>query len=211
MLSSLLKKQKGMTLLEVIIVLGIMGVIAAGVVVLAQRAIDNQNITKLNQALNTIQTAMIATYRSKKSYPEVLTDPVKSEQLANGLIAMGKITKEDLINPFTGEALNIFTAKNNIMKNKAFAIKVGNLTQSQCTSIVSSGSDLFGFIQVEYAGGALVDDFYVEPNATAPLGVIKSTKGGPNTFDLTNLEQIVNLCGGSAGAASYYDIFLGGR
>lgn len=34
-----LKKQKGVTLLEIIIVLGIIGIIAAGVVVLAQRAL----------------------------------------------------------------------------------------------------------------------------------------------------------------------------
>ncbi|ECD3889156.1 type II secretion system protein, partial [Salmonella enterica subsp. enterica serovar Poona] len=33
-----LKKQRGMTLLEIIIVLGIIGTIAAGVVILAQRA-----------------------------------------------------------------------------------------------------------------------------------------------------------------------------
>lgn len=211
MQNRLLQKQKGMTLLEVIIVLGIMGVIAAGVVVLAQRAIDNQNITKLNQALNTIQTAMISTYRSKRSYPEVLTDDARSIQLANGLVAMGKLTKEDLLNPFTGEALQIFTTSNNTMPNRAFAIKVANLSQNQCTAIISGGSDLFGFIQVENAGGALVPDIYVDPNAALPTGVIKSTKGGDNSFDVTNLEQITNLCGGVAGAGNFYDVFVGDR
>lgn len=211
MQNKFVQKQRGMTLLEVIIVLGIMGVIAAGVVVLAQRAIDNQNTTKLNQALNTIQTAMVATYRSKKSYPAVLSDPVKSEQLSNGLVAMGKLTKEDLLNPFTGDALEIYTTQNNLLPNRAFAIKIGDLSQTQCTSIISAGSDLFGFIQVENVGGALAPDVYVEPDATQLTGVIKSTRGGVNSFDVTNLDQITSLCGGVAGASDYYDVFVGGR
>lgn len=211
MINRMLKKQNGMTLLEVIIVLGIMGVIAAGVVVLAQRAIDNQNVTKLSQALNTIQTAMVSTYRSKKSYPEVLTDEVKSEKLSNALISMGKLSNEDLINPFTGDRLSIYTAKNNNMSNRAFIIKVSNLSKDQCTSIVSNSSDLFGFIQIENTGGALVQDIYVEPNAAQATGVIKSPKGGANTFDVTNLDQITMLCGGAEGIDNYYDVFVGGK
>ena len=206
-----INNQKGMTLLEVIIVLGIMGVIAAGVVVLAQRAIDNQNVTKLNQALNTIQTSMISTYRSKKSYPEIGTDATKSAQLSGALLSMGKLSTADLSNPFTGEPLSIFTANNNGVANRGFAVKVGNLTQTQCTSLVSNGSDLFEFIQVANAGDAMVNEFFVEPNATSPTGVIKSTKGGPNSFDITKIEQVSNLCGGVAGKDSYYDVYVGGR
>ncbi|HGP5318343.1 TPA: toxin-coregulated pilus major pilin TcpA, partial [Vibrio cholerae O1] len=61
--------QEGMTLLEVIIVLGIMGVVSAGVVTLAQRAIDSQNMTKAAQNLNSVQIAMTQTYRSLGNYP----------------------------------------------------------------------------------------------------------------------------------------------
>lgn len=210
MLDWTFKKQKGMTLLEVIIVLGIMGVIAAGVVVLAQRAIDNQNVTKLNQALNSIQTAMISTYRSKKSYPNV-KDDITAAQLSDALVSMGKLSKSDFVNPFTGEDILIFTAANNTIANKGFGIQIANLDQNQCRTIVSSGSDLFEFIQVENVGGTLQADLFVEPNATAPTGVIKSTKGGPNSFDITNISQVTQLCGGEAGKDGFYDVFVGGR
>lgn len=210
MLDWTFKKQKGMTLLEVIIVLGIMGVIAAGVVVLAQRAIDSQNVTKLNQALNSIQTSMISTYRSKKSYPNV-KDEATSEQLSTALVSMGKLSEQDLINPFSGESIRIFTAANNTTANKGFGIRISNLDQNQCRTIVSNGSDLFEFIQVERAGGALVPDLYVDPNALAPTGVIKSTKGGNNSFDITNIAQVVELCGGADGKEGFYDVFVGGR
>ena len=56
-------KKQGMTLLEIIIALGIIGVVSAGVVLLAQRAIDSQNMTKAVQQLNSIQIAMTQTYR----------------------------------------------------------------------------------------------------------------------------------------------------
>ncbi|WP_317629153.1 type II secretion system protein, partial [Salmonella enterica] len=50
-----LKKQRGMTLLEIIIVLGIIGTIAAGVVILAQRAYDAKAMTDLTTNINTNQ------------------------------------------------------------------------------------------------------------------------------------------------------------
>ncbi len=209
-----LKKNKGMTLLEVIIVLGIMGVIAAGVVVLAQRAIDSQNATKLANALNSAQTAMVSTYRSKKSYPSIGTDTASSENLKAGLLAMGKLSEEDLINPFNGEQLMIFTAANNTKPNRGFAIKVGGLTKDQCSTIISNSSDLFSFVQVSEANSNdLVSDLFIEPNGAAPLGVIKSTKGGANSFDVTRIDHLTNLCGGSSADAAnkFYDVYVGGQ
>lgn len=79
--------QEGMTLLEVIIVLGIMGVVSAGVVTLAQRAIDSQNMTKAAQNLNSVQIAMTQTYRSLGNYPAT-ANANAATQLANGLVSL---------------------------------------------------------------------------------------------------------------------------
>lgn len=205
---------KGMTLLEVIIVLGIMGVIAAGVVVLAQRAIDSQNATKLSNSLNAAQTAMVSTYRSKSSYPNIGSDTAASEQLAKGLIAMGKLSKEDLINPFNGEPLMIFTANNNTKANRGFLIKVSELTKDQCSTMISNSSDLFGFIQTALtSSSAPATELFIEPDANQSVGVIKSTKGGSNSFDVTNINHVAALCGGSdpAAANQFYDVYVGGK
>lgn len=53
-----IKKQRGMTLLEIIIVLGIIGTIAAGVVILAQRAFDTKALTDLTTNANSVRVAM---------------------------------------------------------------------------------------------------------------------------------------------------------
>lgn len=211
MIKNVFKKQKGVTLLEIIIVLGIMGVIAAGVVVLAQRAIDNQNTTSLSQQLNTIQTAMIQTFRGKGAYPES-TDAASSLRLFNALINMGKLSEEDKLNPFSGTPLQILSIALNSVPRKAFSIKVADLTQDQCASLITLSEPLMGFVFTATAGGAAPTDAWVDANAAATLGMIKSLKPGGVQLDLTNLDQISALCGGEAtGQNSNYDVYFGNR
>ncbi|MGL5336419.1 MAG: type IV pilus major pilin [Enterovibrio sp.] len=205
-----MKKQAGMTLLEVIIVLGIMGVIAAGVVVLAQRAIDNQNISKLSQALNTIQTGLIQTYRGKASYPVVAT-PDDIKQLRTALISMGRASESDFLNPFTGDPIDVVTTAVNGVANKAFGIRVSNLSQEQCRSVITTATDLFSFIQVVTPGSAIAPDQYVAAVADTGMNIIKSPTGTGQQFDVSNLEHITNLCGGAAGGTAFYDVYVGGR
>lgn len=63
------KNQRGMTLLEIIIVLGIVGTIAAGVVVLAQRAFDSRAISDLVSNTNSIRIAAKEAYQRAPGYP----------------------------------------------------------------------------------------------------------------------------------------------
>ncbi|MEZ2757351.1 type II secretion system protein [Providencia vermicola] len=58
-----------MTLLEIIIVLGIIGTIAAGVVVLAQRAFDSRAISDVVSNTNTVRVAMKDAYQRAAGYP----------------------------------------------------------------------------------------------------------------------------------------------
>lgn len=201
-------KQKGMTLLEVIVVLGVMGVISVGVVLIGERTIQNQQINKLNQYLNTIQLTMTITYNAKKHFPEATND-ITSDQLTNSLILMGKISKSEFINPITGEPLRVYTTSNRGRANRSFAIKVGNISQDLCREVVNSTNESFKFIQIEQVGRFIIGDTYIEPDATAVSGVIKSPKGGENEFDIRNLLHLEQLCGGPAGGELLYDIFLG--
>lgn len=210
MFKSALKKQKGVTLLEIIIVLGIMGVIAAGVVILAQRAIDNQNTTKLSQQLNTIQTAMIQTFRGKGAYPESTT-PATSEKLLDALENMGKLSSDDKTNPFTGAPLEVLSINLGTAPRKAFGIKAADLTQEQCASIVTASEPLAGFVYVVTTGGAAPTNAGAPATAGDGVGMLKSLTPGGVQLDLTNLDQISALCGGTAGASSNYDIYFGNR
>lgn len=206
------KNSKGMTLLEIIIVLGIMGVIAAGVVIIAQRAIDNQSIQKLTSQLNTVQTGMIQVYRSRTSYPAVESNLVESEKLSDALIAMGKVTKQDLQNPFTGMPLNIFTMSLNKIKNRAFAIRVSELSQDQCTALITNIEDQFSFIQVSTTGASsLTPDAWVNATANSSLGVLKSPNGQGIQLNIEDLDHVKALCGGAVGSNNYYDVYFGNR
>ncbi|ELI0358401.1 type IV pilus major pilin [Vibrio cholerae] len=196
--------QEGMTLLEVIIVLGIMGVVSAGVVTLAQRAIDSQNMTKAAQNLNTIQVAMTQTYRSLGSYPST-ADANAAGRLTSGLVSLGKISADEAKNPFTGTNMNIFAFNRNAAAQKAFAIAVDGLTKAQCKSLVTSVGEMFPYIVVKE--GAAVEnadlkDFETEaPVGNTGKGVIKSIATGVN-LNLTDVTHVENLCSGTGNAFS---------
>nr|ADE87456.1 toxin co-regulated pilus [Vibrio cholerae O56] len=192
--------QEGMTLPEVIIVLGIMGVVSAGVVTLAQRAIDSQNMTKAAQNLNTIQVSLTQTYRSLGNYPAT-ADAAAATALTSGLVSLGKISADEAKNPFTGNNLNIWSFPRNAAGNKAFAISVDGLTQAQCKTLVTSVGDMFPYINVqEKAAVALADlgDFETGPaNAVTGKGIIKSIATGSVNLNLTEITHVQNLCAGT--------------
>lgn len=193
--------EEGMTLLEVIIVLGIMGVVSAGVVTLAQRAIDSQNMTKAAQNLNSVQIAMTQTYRSLGNYPAT-ANANAATQLANGLVSLGKVSADEAKNPFTGTAMGIFSFPRNSAANKAFAITVGGLTQAQCKTLVTSVGDMFPFINVKegaFAAVADLGDFETSvADAATGAGVIKSIAPGSANLNLTNITHVEKLCTGTA-------------
>ncbi|EMK6845399.1 type IV pilus major pilin, partial [Vibrio cholerae] len=192
--------QEGMTLLEVIIVLGIMGVVSAGVVTLAQRAIDSQNMTKAAQNLNTIQVSLTQTYRSLGNYPTT-PDAAAAAALTSGLVSLGKISADEAKNPFTGTNLNIWSFPRNAAGNKAFAISVDGLTQAQCKTLVTSVGDMFPYINVQQKSAiALADlnDFETNAaNAAAGTGIIKSIATGSVNLNLTEITHVQNLCTGT--------------
>lgn len=199
-----------MTLLEAIIVLAIAGVISAVLLIIAKMALDKNNISKLSQSLTTMQAAVISTYRNKTSYPEA-TNYIAAQKLSNALVLLGKMSKSDMINPFSDEEMAIFTTGSQRKQNRAYVIKIGKISQEKCRLIVTTVSDQFEYIQVEPLGRYINGDIYIDPNASAVSGVIKSPKGGPDSFDITNFEHMSALCGGEAGVNNYYDIFIGGR
>lgn len=94
-----LKKQKGVTLLEIIIVLGIIGIIAAGVVILAQRAFTSQDISDLTDNTNSVRVAMTEAYKDLINIRLALIQ-IQKQKLGSrphrtsaivGLVKMGKI------------------------------------------------------------------------------------------------------------------------
>ncbi|EGC1083176.1 prepilin-type N-terminal cleavage/methylation domain-containing protein, partial [Salmonella enterica] len=156
-----LKKQRGMTLLEIIIVLGIIGTIAAGVVILAQRAYDSKAMTDLTTNINTIRTAMKDAYGSTGIYP--LPAGAATAQLnddtINGtagqatpigkLIALGKLSRDEAKNNISNDYIS--AGAGNISVNgvqKGYFIEINGLDRQQCRNILLQAGNSFDYVEV---------------------------------------------------------------
>ncbi|EKC2495422.1 type IV pilus major pilin [Salmonella enterica] len=162
-----LKKQRGMTLLEIIIVLGIIGTIAAGVVVLAQRAYDSKSMTDLVTNTNTIRTAIKETYGPTGTYPNEqvagtlgLTDVTINT--VNGadippiaqLVQLGKLSTSEAKNNISSNYFNIGNAHVGGaagVANRAYFIEVNGLDQKQCRNIMLQVGNQWDYVQVQGA------------------------------------------------------------
>ncbi|WP_312948857.1 type IV pilus major pilin [Superficieibacter sp.] len=215
-----LKKQEGVTLLEIIIVLGIIGIIAAGVVILAQRAFTSQDITGVADSTNTVRVSMNDVYKNS-GYPDtynsivaVAQDDLAASTIDNPIIAMvkmGKLTPQEAINSFSRDPLEVHPALTDSTgtAGKAFVVVVNGLDQEQCRSFVSQvGSD---WDYVETIEGALpgadsgVDDTKAL-NSPATGAVLKSTVGSNLTPNY--IANTAEVCADQNGANG---VVLGSR
>ncbi|BCK28023.1 TPA: type IV pilus major pilin [Vibrio cholerae] len=153
------KKQRGMTLLEVIIVLGIIGTIAAGVVVLAQRAFDSRTVSEVVQNTNTIRVAIKDAYSSSGVYPQgesakilgynASTISTNSDTNATAtLVKLGKVSGEEMRNKISGDYYGITAGHTTGTNRKGYVIEVNGLTSEQCRSIISQVGNNWDYVEV---------------------------------------------------------------
>ncbi|EAA4614519.1 pilus assembly protein [Salmonella enterica subsp. enterica serovar Muenchen] len=150
-----------MTLLEIIIVLGIIGTIAAGVVILAQRAYDSKAMTDLTTNINTIRTAMKDAYGSTGIYPlptgsatAQLNDDTINETAGQAtpigkLIALGKLSRDEAKNNISNDYIS--AGAGNVSANgvqKGYFIEINGLNQQQCRNILLQAGNSFDYVEV---------------------------------------------------------------
>lgn len=184
-----LRKQRGMSLLEVIIVLGIIGTIAAGVVVLAQRAFDSRAVTDLVTNTNTVRVAMKDAYQRDGKYPayasplaltgddiKTTTDPIAAAQL----VQLGKITPDEVRNNISGDFIGIGGAITVAGAKifKGFALELNGLSQEQCRSILGQVGNNWEYVAVGAAGSG---------NYTLPTAGVDMTAASNGTTILRSL------------------------
>lgn len=188
-----LKKQRGMTLLEIIIVLGIIGTIAAGVVVLAQRAYDSKAMTDLTTNINTIRTAMKDAYGSTGIYPLPAGTATAqlNDQTINGaagqatpigkLIALGKLSRDEAKNNISNDFIS--AGAGNISANgvqKGYFIEINGLNQQQCRNILLQAGNSFDYVEV--TDDAAAGTYHYDDAALALDGTLSGvTAGTPGT------------------------------
>lgn len=189
-----LKKQKGVTLLEIIIVLGIIGIIAAGVVILAQRAFTAQDMSNLVDNTNSVRIAMTEAYKDESTYPvrvsvkgvtktNITTSSNKSQIV--GLVKMGKIDASEAFNGFSNDAFEIgagIVSKNGTTSSiaKGFYIAVNGLEQEDCRNLISQIGSQWDYVATVSGavgadtGAADTVDMTVDPGLSS--GILKTLK-----------------------------------
>ncbi|HEI2795592.1 TPA: type IV pilus major pilin [Escherichia coli] len=211
-----LRKQRGMSLLEVIIVLGIIGTIAAGVVILAQRAFDSRTVTELVSNTNTVRVAMKDAYQRDGKYPEYV-DPLtltadnikESTQKAPiaQLVQLGKLTADEGRNNISGDFIGIAGAQtsNDSEVLKGFAIELNGLSQEQCRSILGQVGNNWEYVAVGTSASgsySLADGVNLATDASGQI--LRSL--GNNGQDSLTAERILSTCD-----ATINSIILGSR
>ncbi|EJR2897559.1 type IV pilus major pilin [Salmonella enterica] len=163
-----IKKQRGMTLLEIIIVLGIIGTIAAGVVILAQRAFDAKAMTDLTNNINTVRTAMKDAYGSTGIYPvpagtataalndQTLSDPAVGGATPIGkLVGLGKVSRDEARNNISNDFISVGGADlstNGVQKG--YFLEINGLNQQQCRNVLLQAGNSFDYVETTNAAAA---------------------------------------------------------
>ncbi|HCP5812498.1 type IV pilus major pilin [Escherichia albertii] len=201
-----LRKQRGMSLLEVIIVLGIIGTIAAGVVILAQRAFDSRAITELVTNTNTVRVAMKDAFQRDGVYPAYMSplnltgDTIKttSDKIAAAqLVKLGKITADEVRNNISGDFIGIGGAitTNGSSVLKGFAMELNGLSQEQCRSILGQVGNNWEYVGVGSSGSGAYSlttagvDMTQNADGTAILRSL-----GQNGQESLTAEKILATC-----------------
>ncbi|ENQ4877761.1 type IV pilus major pilin [Salmonella enterica] len=197
-----LKKQRGMTLLEIIIVLGIIGTIAAGVVILAQRAFDSKALSDLTSNINTVRTSMKDAYGPTGIYPipagsatGQLTDASTTDQFnqtpVGKLIALGKVSTSEAKNNVSNNYINVGGANiGTTGVRKAYFLEINGLDQAQCRNVLTQVGNSFDFVEVADGAGAGSYSIDATPpdltqatsGITGPTGQTDTDPGTPATI-----------------------------
>lgn len=210
-----LRKQRGMSLLEVIIVLGIIGTIAAGVVILAQRAFDSRTVTELVSNTNTVRVAMKDAYQRDGAYPQyespldITADNIKEKTAPIAkLVQLGKLTADEGRNNISGDFIGIAGAKTSNESDvlKGFAIELNGLSQEQCRSILGQVGNNWEYVAVsDSASGSYSLESGVNLADNADGTVILRSLGTNGQGSLT-ADKILGTCD-----ATINSIILGSR
>lgn len=188
-----MKKQRGMSLLEVIIVLGIIGTMAAVVVILAQRAFSNKDITDLNDNTNSVRVATTAAYDSAGAYPltsktalgltpeSIKTTSGVDAPMVATLVNLGQISTNEIKNGISGDYFTMQGVKldaNAKGNPKGFALAVNGLNQTECRSFLLQAGNQWDFVSVTTAAGGSDPTFPTtlsEAVVVADKGVMPAT------------------------------------
>jgi len=209
-----LKKQRGMSLLEVIIVLGIIGTMAAAVVILAQRAFSSQDITDLVDNTNSIRVAAGNAYHDAGIYPTEVGNAINltpatistlkgaEAPMVATLVQLGQLSASEIKNGISGDYFQMqgvkLTTDADNDSTKGFILDINGLDAGECRSVLTQLGNQWDYVEVSTAAAGANPEvpkaLDTDPvAATAVVGVLRSlAAGGDATITPDRAAQACN-------------------
>lgn len=152
------KKVRGLALLEILIAIGILGIISAGVATLASRTFEEQNTSLVNKSVADLSISLKKAFSRSGGYSNDIDTLTK-------LIAAGAVAAESARNPMSNSNYGYTSIQKlpNAASGSAFVITIEGLPDTLCRKI---------------ATGPLLQD-------AAYLGVTAANGTPPTTLDAT--------------------------
>ncbi len=119
-------KQSGVALLEMLIVIGIIGLLTAGVVVLSTSTFSSLDELKVVNNMSTVKTKLQKVFKQQGNYAG-LTNATSVDFLG----------ENDLSNPY-GVDIQLGTAVTNGQADGGFSMSVGGLSEASCVNVMST-------------------------------------------------------------------------
>jgi toxin co-regulated pilin len=141
-------KERGIALLELIIAIGILGVLSAGIVVLSSRTFASMNLKETVDRTSQLRVGIIETFRTAGSYNAIGTTEA-------ALLATGAVRADQLKNPLGGGNLQVRSVTLNGKPDGGFVIAVGGFDADQCVKFVTQIGTSYVDMRV-LAGGSAV-------------------------------------------------------
>ncbi|MDE1334796.1 prepilin-type N-terminal cleavage/methylation domain-containing protein [Vibrio aestuarianus] len=126
------KKVRGLALLEILIAIGILGIISAGVATLASRTFEEQNASLINKSVTDLSMSLKKAFSRAGQYSGDQDD-------FDALIAAGAISENSATNPITNAFYGYapIAKYDGAVSGSAFVITINGLSKTLCKKIVT--------------------------------------------------------------------------
>lgn len=192
------KKIRGLALLEILIAIGILGIISAGVATLASRTFEEQNVNAISKGVVDVGLSIKKGYQRASAYPATKSMSV--------FVDSSLVSKDSATNPITNklyEYIGGLSKNAGSGVNDAFAIAVEGLEPSVCVKLLGGVlPENAAYIEVVDSGASMTGVTF----DVTPAGAIFKTMQGYATGSPVDAEDpttYVNACTHASNAIIY--------
>ena len=192
------KKIRGLALLEILIAIGILGIISAGVATLASRTFEEQNVNAISKGVVDVGLSIKKGYQRASGYPDAKSMSV--------FVNSSLVSEESATNPITNNLYEYIGGLNKNAAsgvNDAFAIVVDGLEPSVCVKLLGGVlPENAAYIEVVDSGTGMTGLTF----DVVPGGPVFKTMQGYTTGAVVDAEDpttYVNACNNAINAIIY--------